>query len=304
MNPINNVCAVVVTYNRLEMLQDAIAALRRQHYPCDILIINNGSTDGTKEYLDKESGINVIHQENTGGAGGFHTGMKIACEHGYEFVWVMDDDVIMSDDALEVLINDYIRLANCENIGFLCSKIISEHKDNVNIPIIDFSPNSSGYPDWGKYLENGIIRVKGTSFVSVLIPTKKIYDLGLPYKEYFIWGDDTEYTLRLSSKYRGFLSSKSLVVHRRIGNVTISIDSMNDKNRIRMFRKYVRNTIHYNAKIYSRKKAFNRIIEYSIKTINLLLKGDFYKAKIVFLGIIDYFTFNPTIKYPKKVENL
>lgn len=46
----NNVLAIVVTYNRLEMLRKCIAHLQEQTFPCDILIVDNASTDGTRSW--------------------------------------------------------------------------------------------------------------------------------------------------------------------------------------------------------------------------------------------------------------
>ena len=69
-----SVNAVVVTCNRCELLKQAIDALLNQTYPLNkIVIINNASTDGTKEYLDNviDDRLIVIHKEtNEGGAGG------------------------------------------------------------------------------------------------------------------------------------------------------------------------------------------------------------------------------------------
>ena len=47
----NLICTVVVTFNRLELLQGAVSALKKQTFPSDILVVNNGSTDGTSEWL-------------------------------------------------------------------------------------------------------------------------------------------------------------------------------------------------------------------------------------------------------------
>ena len=67
-----NILAVVVTYNRINDLKLCINSLRNQTYrDFDILIVDNGSTDGTKEFVDSLEDIIVIHQDNLGGAGGF-----------------------------------------------------------------------------------------------------------------------------------------------------------------------------------------------------------------------------------------
>lgn len=96
------VVAVVVTYNRLNLLQRVVGSLKGQSKRLDkIYIINNGSTDGTKEWLDGQTGLNVIHQENVGGSGGFYRGIKEASKEECDWIWCMDDDVFPRENCLE-----------------------------------------------------------------------------------------------------------------------------------------------------------------------------------------------------------
>lgn len=85
------VAAVVVTYNRKELLRECLNALLNQTRPLDeIIVIDNASTDGTQEMIAKEFPYitYVLMSENIGGAGGFHEGMKLAYEKGYDWIWV------------------------------------------------------------------------------------------------------------------------------------------------------------------------------------------------------------------------
>ncbi len=104
------VIAVVVTYNRKELLKECIEALINQDYKnCEILIVDNASTDGTKEFIEKYIKDSKIIYKNTGsnlgGAGGFNYGIRKACELGCDFVWVMDDDWIVKKDTLTKLLD-------------------------------------------------------------------------------------------------------------------------------------------------------------------------------------------------------
>lgn len=292
------IAAVIVTYNRLEMLKDAIKAIEEQTVLPQIIIVNNGSTDGTYEYLNHTEGITVINQENIGGAGGFYTGMKFACENGFDFVWVMDDDVLPAKNALEVLYNDYVCLSATENVGFLCSRVVSNSGEVANVPVIDLKSNPTGYADWGKYLDKGIIRVESATFVSVFIPTKVIEKVGLPYKEFFIWGDDTEFTRRITnSTFNAFLSGKSLIVHRRVGGALI-FKTFTDPNRIRMYRFYVRNNIFIIRKFDSLRTLFRNIYIYLMMSLKLMILGHFIKAGVVIKGLRQGLFFNPKLDYP------
>ena len=92
----NKIAAVVVTYNRLALLKQCVDALQRQSIPCDFLLVDNSSTDDTKQWAVEiaEKTDNILYRNtgaNIGGAGGFNFGMRWAVEAGYEFVWLMDD---------------------------------------------------------------------------------------------------------------------------------------------------------------------------------------------------------------------
>lgn len=101
------VCAVVVTYNRKELLRKCLAALKSQtRKPDHILVVDNASTDGTPEMLKEEfPQVEVLRlPENQGSAGGFHEGMNRAYEEGWDWIWIMDDDALPEPTALERLL--------------------------------------------------------------------------------------------------------------------------------------------------------------------------------------------------------
>ena len=124
----NTVAAVVVTYNRLELLKQNIDKLLAQTCPCDILLVDNASTDGTGEAMRALEQTGKIQYRNTGanlgGAGGFNFGMRWAVEAGYRYVWVMDDDCLPKPDALEKLLEADQFLGGPENYGFLSSSVL------------------------------------------------------------------------------------------------------------------------------------------------------------------------------------
>lgn len=293
----NKICTVIVTYNRLELLKKAVCAIKTQTLRSDILVINNGSTDGTMEWLDTQEYLLKIHQENLGGAGGFYTGMKYACENGYDFCWIMDDDVEPFKDALETLMDVYFSHSKIEKIGFLCSTVIDPNGNQANVPTINIRESQNGYEEWNKYLEKGIVGVSAATFVSVLIPTQIIKEVGLPYREFFIWGDDTEYTNRISMKYPCYLVGKSYVTHFR--TAAIDLIKLKDKNRIRMYEYSVRNNWFNNRQGYYDKKDIMINYLWHISIISrLLLKGEFRKTYVVLKGIFKGIFFKPVLEYP------
>lgn len=210
-----HVAAVVVTYNRLKMLQQCLQHLEKQTYPCDTLVVNNASTDGTEtflsEYMQNHSGVYVHNQSsNTGGAGGFNHGMRWAVESGYDYVWIMDDDCLPNPDALEKLMEADEILNG--NYGWLSSVALwTDGKEcKMNRPKLckDFYLNT-------ELLPHGLVAAEQATFVSCFFPADIIREAGLPIKEFFIWGDDIEYTRRISvrMKKRCFVCGKSIAVH-------------------------------------------------------------------------------------------
>lgn len=296
------ICTVIVTYNRLDLLKGAIASLKAQEYPMDLLVVNNGSTDGTKEYLEDMEGIILINQDNVGGAGGFYTGFKYAAEHGYDFAWVMDDDIIARPDTLLELVKAYDFLKGEENVGFLCSNVTNSEGYMVNNPEVDnVKLNPTYHSSWNKYLGKGLIGVKSATFVSVFVPCAVVRKVGLPIKEFFIWGDDTEYTTRISKKYKynSFLVGMSEIQHLRVGDKPIKLVELTDKNRIKMYQNSIRNEIFLNKKgYYDSKHNVIFILWHFVTFGKLLAKASFFKLKIFIKGIYQGLTFNPRIQYP------
>ena len=208
-----NVLAIVVTYNRLALLKQCLENLIQQN--CDVLIVDNASTDMTGEWVKTTYNENprvfyVKMEKNTGGAGGFHYGMKWAVIHEYQYVWVMDDDCIPSKDALE-------RLMQADGIlegkyGYLSSVVL--WKDGTESKMNRQKIKKSYYENV-HLLKESIIQVEQSTFVSLLIPIETIKKVGLPIKEFFIWGDDIEYTRRITvrSALPSYMVGNSIVTH-------------------------------------------------------------------------------------------
>ena len=227
MLQLNNVVAVVVTYNRIEMLKKCISAIENQTYSCDILIVNNASTDNTEEWIVSysKSKDNIIYYntgENIGGAGGFNYGMRKAVEAGYDYVWVMDDDCIPNTDALEKLMDADKTLGGYENYGYLSSVVLWTDGTECKM---NRQKIRKAYYENVHYLKDSIIQVEQSTFVSLLFPAQTIKKVGLPIKDFFIWGDDIEFTRRITvrNNMQSFMVGSSQVVHAMKENTGSSI---------------------------------------------------------------------------------
>ena len=204
--------AVVVTYNRKRLLAECLEALLSQSAPCDLLIVDNASTDGTREYLEELRArcgeIHIFHmKENLGGAGGFSFGIKKGISLGYRYLWVMDDDCIPEKDALWALLRSAER--HGDGFGFLASKVLYEDGETceINMPKQGIYHKRS-HPDQPEY------PCDFACFTSVLFPAEVVRRLGLPIREFFIWSDDWEYTRRISRQLPCYGVMDSVAVHK------------------------------------------------------------------------------------------
>lgn len=289
------VAILVVTYNRLVLLKECIESLRSQTYnDIDIVVVNNGSTDGTLDWLSVQQDIITITQDNLGGAGGFYTGLKYIAEKGYEYCWLMDDDVICHNDALEYLIK---AAHKAPNFGFICSKVIDVDGKSMNMPSIDDRSKNGHYPNWLDKIDDHLLKVKAATFVSVLIPIVKVCKVGLPIKEYFIWGDDAEYTMRLSLESDCFLAYDSVVVHKRSMKQMLGFMTETNPARLKNWYYMLRNS-YANAKKYGRTKDVVVTLCYHVSLLfRSLAKFDFKRIGILSRVFASYFTFAPKVHY-------
>ena len=294
-----------MTYNRKKILLECISAILCQTYAVKaITIVNNASTDGTEELLKQKGILNnpkvnyISLNENLGGAGGFYEGLARTQNLGYDWVWIMDDDVIPEVNSLQELIKSYLLLKNSsqftKKVSFLASTVYGEENEAMNVPTLDTSYEKNGYPGWHRVLQNGMVQIIKATFVSLLISYKAIDKVGLPCKDYFIWGDDSEYTQRLT-KYYGpaFLVGKSKVIHKRKNAKSLCIFNFTDSQRIkwiwRLYRNNLINTMYYKGKLAGIKSSLNSsktLLKCINKNHGVLLIGQIIKG--IFLGFVQF----------------
>lgn len=199
---------VLVTYNRINKLKTALRCFGNQIcLPQYIVVVDNASTDGTGNFLDmwkkEDEGFDkyVIHKSsNTGGSGGFYAGLKYALNLNANWIWVSDDDAFPKEDAIknsEAAIKKYSPI---KDISAICGMVINNGE-------IDYSHRKSYKLENGRIKEifsndndykKDFFTIQAFSYVGTIINKEKLSKVGLPIKEYFIWCDDTEHSLRLS----------------------------------------------------------------------------------------------------------
>lgn len=264
------IAAVVVTFNRKQLLIKVLEALKNQTRPLDhIYIIDNFSTDGTTEYLlenniiipneydeleDRcvytQSNITYVRlNNNLGGAGGFYNGIKLAYDDNFDWIWVMDDDICPDQYALEEYVN-FIENCKYEVSALMGTREYEGEKFFWESNDHDF--HTAFKLDFKKILKfknskENYFEIKDMPFEGPIINSKMIQKIGLPNPDFFIICDDTDYAIRLRQEAPIYCLDKVKLI--RLINPFESIPSMNFFN----WKDYYafRNIIYLN-KIYGR----------------------------------------------------
>jgi GT2 family glycosyltransferase len=212
------IVAVVVTWNRRDLLQESLAALAAQTLPpVQTVVVDNASTDGTAELLASDhADLEVVRLErNTGGAGGFTAGIERALTFEPDLVWLLDDDTIPTSTAAEVLAAawaEYERLTG-RHPSVVASRVVwTDGRDHpMNTPRTRPGASSA---QTSVARRVGSLPIRSASFVSVMCDTAVIRERGLPIADYFLWNDDFEYSTRLIRGGTGLYCPDSVVVHK------------------------------------------------------------------------------------------
>lgn len=289
-----NIAAIVVTYNRKKMLKECIQSLLNQTYlNLDILVVDNASTDGTKDFV---KGLNNRHikyvntGQNLGGAGGFQFGINEGVTRGYDYLWLMDDDSIPEPNALENLVNQSQKLGKW---GFLSSKTLWKDGSicKMNIPKTSIYHKLNSFNGSNK-------KIIMATFVSFFVSAKVVREVGLPIKEFFIWADDLEYSRRISRKYPCYFVPSSVVIHKCNSNNGSSIATDSIK-RLPRYRYAYRNEVYV-----FRREGFKGDIYLTLKLLlnsfRILTKSESQKLRrlrIVWQSALRGMHFNPRIEY-------
>lgn len=215
------VAAAITTHDRLDDLKRCIDAVRAQTFQvAGIVVVDNASTDGTREWLDGQPDLTAIHQGDEGPAGGIYTGIGQAYEQGFDAVWILDDDALPDRTALEKLVT--ARANDGKNVvGSLVVSLDDPDLLAFSVPRVS---TYSAFFDYYRELTDRVADLRAESdergypwstFTnSILLPREVVADVGLPKREFYMGGEEVEYHYRVRGRgYGTYIVLDSLCRH-------------------------------------------------------------------------------------------
>jgi rhamnopyranosyl-N-acetylglucosaminyl-diphospho-decaprenol beta-1,3/1,4-galactofuranosyltransferase len=252
------IAVVIPTLNRLADLEACLDGVAEQTRPADsVLVVDNGSTDGTRERLQDRSGVRpLLMDRNTGAPGGFQAGMDAAFAAGADWVWLLDDDAVPEPAALEHLLAAVDAYDGTiggavptvefgdgrRETGWLWgARAADGHSQSPNTPANGTTPEAD--VDWGP-------------FAGLLLTRSACERVGVIRADYVLWHADVEYCLRIrAAGYRIVAAPNALVRHpampmisRRIAGRTVTVGRIQpwreyyDTRNARLLARTLRNT--------------------------------------------------------------
>ncbi len=276
------IAVVLVTFNRLEKLKIALECYEKQQYSIEkMLLVDNCSTDGTVEYLKEWVGKKgnfarevIFLPENTGGAGGFGSGMEYALHQidkkklSADWILVSDDDAFPQPDAIQKLINIYMNFTSeqQEQIVSLSSAVINHgeiHEAHRSKIVKSFLRVRFVGIDKDEYV-NPYFELDLFSYVGTMIKIDALRKAGITNKDLFIYGDDNEHSLRLKKYGRLICVPESHFIHNTPGVESRKVGWHNYYNR--------RNQLFILKKYFPKRYFVTRFVKRYILDISLFSK--------------------------------
>lgn len=278
----SDICAVVATYNRKDLVLQCIRAVLNQNKAnCDVIIIDNGSIDGTDRVIANEFAIDRVKYinvgKNLGSAGSQARGIKEAVKSGYKYIWLMDDDVIPNENALSELVKADYELAG--NWGILSS--VAYWTDGSICEANRQKKSFFTFMSRGDYNKR-FVKAFMVSAASMFIKTSAVKELGLPISEYFFYTDDYEFSSRIGKRYPLYVVPASKVTHAMKVNIKANI--VNDsQDRLYRYKYLYRNDVHCYRQ-FGLKGYVYLLMKFIYTFIMILLKEEEHKRQK--LGIL------------------
>jgi rhamnosyltransferase len=210
------------TFNDADVIDRTIAAIRRQTYPVDeILVVDNGSSDDTLEQPALRYATVLRHPQNLGTSGSVRSGFAYALKHGFDWIWVFDADSMPEPDALEKLLGLYAGWPQDgrDKIGCLaCLPINQVDGQPLHASVLTRLGRVFVEPEPGRRC----YRFDVTIWSGCLYRLAAVREVGLPNPDYVLDFGENEYGHRLTTAgYTALVDQHAIMKHNIRGDQSL-----------------------------------------------------------------------------------
>lgn len=210
---------MVPNWNGAGHLAECLDSLLAQSLACRVIVVDNGSTDGSLELLEKYRGLEVIlNERNEGFTGGVNPGFKRAIDDGLKYVAAFNNDAVADKDWLKELVT---ALDKNPRAGIATSKILDAKGERIDstgdyltvwgLPY----PRGRGESDLDKY--DGETDIFAASGGASLYRIKMLAEVGLFDQDFFAYYEDVDLSFRAQLAGWKVRYVPSAMVRHRIG---------------------------------------------------------------------------------------
>lgn len=175
MSPLISV--IMPTFNRAEYIREALDSIKRQTFKdYEVIIVDDGSTDNTKEIVKTYEGIRYIYQEHSGISKARNTAIKAVRGR---WIATLDSDDLWKEEKLQKQVDYVLGHADCRIVYTLFSNFTD-------------IPNQ----ELGKRQQELLHMDINCYLPSALIDARLFSEIGM-YDENLEYGEDTDWNIRL-----------------------------------------------------------------------------------------------------------
>lgn len=200
----NKILVIIVTYNAMRWADRCFGSLEKSSVPVDTFVVDNGSTDGTREYVPKKFKCVkfVCSKENLGFGAANNIGLQYALDHGYDYVYLLNQDAWLMPDTLEKLIAVSQRHPEYGILSPMQMQANMQHLDN-NFRRFTLTPEMVPYFAEDMFFEcrQEIYEVPCVMAAHWLITRQCLQTVGGFSPSYHHYGEDDNYSRRV--RYHG-----------------------------------------------------------------------------------------------------
>jgi glycosyltransferase involved in cell wall biosynthesis len=206
------VLAHIHTFNEAAVIDQAVAGIERQtRRPDGLIIVDNGSTDGT---LDRSfpGWVTILRNpENVGVSGSIRNGVTYAFEHGFDWIWILDADAVADPGALATMLDEYASWpSSCQEETAFIACLPLDQPDNYPRQGCLFTPY--GRVVVTPSLDQRCYECHITIWSGSLYSLSAIKWIGLPNPDYFLDRGELEYMYRvMKAGYKGYIHQDATV---------------------------------------------------------------------------------------------